>query len=112
MTYNKALPKNVRILPYPFLVTLPSGYKVKVTEVNDAYLNPVLTLQKVLFAPSFKFNLISVHCLQLQLKDIVGFSSFSCLLQGPSLKIPLEIGKARMDCIFSVPNVIVIVQVL
>ncbi|OIT38846.1 hypothetical protein A4A49_56188, partial [Nicotiana attenuata] len=71
MSFNKALLTNIRILPYPFLVTLPNGYKVRVTEVGDAILSPKLTLQKVLFVPSFRFNLISVHCLTSYLKSIV-----------------------------------------
>jgi len=90
MTYNKTILKNIRTLPYPFLISLPNGYKVKVTEIGDACLNPALTLCKVLFVPSFKFNLISVHCLSLQLKGTVSFNKSSCLLQGPSLKSPLE----------------------
>ncbi|KAH0729702.1 hypothetical protein KY290_000836 [Solanum tuberosum] len=49
MTFNKSLLTNIRHLPYPFLITLPNGYKVKVTEIGD----------------------------------------------GPSLKSPLEIGRAR-----------------
>ncbi|XP_075095451.1 uncharacterized protein LOC142173716 [Nicotiana tabacum] len=44
MTYRKSFLKNVRTLPYPFLVTLPNGYRVKVTEIGDASLGPMLTL--------------------------------------------------------------------
>lgn len=104
MTYNKTLLTKIRPLPYPFLVTLPNGYKVKVTEIGDAYLSPALTLHKVLIVPSFKFNLISVHCLTSQLKGIVSFSSSSCLIQGPSLKSPLEIGRARNGLYFTCPR--------
>lgn len=31
MTYRKSFLTNIRTLPYPFLVTLPNGYKVKMT---------------------------------------------------------------------------------
>ncbi|XP_015168339.1 uncharacterized protein [Solanum tuberosum] len=51
MTYNKALLTRIRPLAYPFLVTLPNGYKVKVTEIGDAYLNSALTLYQ---GPSLK----------------------------------------------------------
>ncbi|XP_070021411.1 uncharacterized protein [Nicotiana sylvestris] len=54
MSYNKNLFTNTRVLPYPFLVTLPNGYRVKVTEIGDA----------------------------------------------PSMKIPLEIGRARNGLYF------------
>ncbi|KAH0640051.1 hypothetical protein KY290_037339 [Solanum tuberosum] len=35
MTYTKDALTNLRTLPYPFLITLPNGYKVKVTEIGD-----------------------------------------------------------------------------
>nr|XP_019068965.1 uncharacterized protein LOC109120058 [Solanum lycopersicum] len=101
MTYNKALLTKIRPLAYPFLVTLPNGYKVKVTEVGDAYLNSTLTLYQVLFVPSFKFNLISVQCLTSQLKAIISFTNSSCIMQGPSLKSPLEIGSAKDGLYFT-----------
>ncbi|OIS98917.1 hypothetical protein A4A49_60930, partial [Nicotiana attenuata] len=71
MSYNESLLTNIRILPYPFLVTLPNGYKVRVTKIGDEILNPKLTLHKVLLIPSFRFNLISVHCLTSYHKSIV-----------------------------------------
>ncbi|XP_049350380.1 uncharacterized protein LOC125815000 [Solanum verrucosum] len=100
MTYDKTTLTNIISLPYPFLISLPNGYKVKVTEIGDACLNPALTLSKVLFVPSFKFNLISVHCLALQFNGVVSFDKSSCLLQGPSLKSPLELGKAKNGLYF------------
>ncbi|XP_019241750.1 PREDICTED: uncharacterized protein LOC109221753 [Nicotiana attenuata] len=96
MTYNKLLLTNIKILVYPYLVSLPNGYKVKVTLIGDVVLSPKFSLKKVLFVPSFKFNLISVHSLIVQLDCIVVFTKYVCiLLQGPSLKRPLEIGKAK-----------------
>ncbi|KAH0683296.1 hypothetical protein KY290_021892 [Solanum tuberosum] len=35
MTYTRDTLTNLRTLPYPFLITLPNGYKVKVTEIGD-----------------------------------------------------------------------------
>ncbi|OIT01667.1 hypothetical protein A4A49_56829, partial [Nicotiana attenuata] len=63
MTYNRSMLINVKTLVYPFLVTLPNGYKVKVTLMGDVVMSPKFTLKTVLFVPSFKFNLISVHYL-------------------------------------------------
>lgn len=80
MTFTKSLLTNHRPLPSPFLITLPNGYKVNVTKIGDIHMNPSLTLYKVLFVPSFKFNLISVHCLVSQLKENVSFNSFSCFM--------------------------------
>lgn len=102
MTYNRSLLVKIKSLAYPYLITLPNGYKVRVTEIGDAHLSPAITLQKVLFVPSFKFNLISVHCLASHLKDVFSFNSSSCFMQGPSLKSPLEIGRAISGFITSV----------
>ncbi|XP_019240977.1 PREDICTED: uncharacterized protein LOC109220963 [Nicotiana attenuata] len=96
MKYNKSMLSNVKILVYPFLVTLPNGYKVKVTLMGDIVMSPRFTLKRVLFVPSFKFNLISVHCLTVQLDCFVIFTKFSCiLLQAPSLKRPLAIRESK-----------------
>ncbi|OIS98915.1 hypothetical protein A4A49_60859, partial [Nicotiana attenuata] len=63
MTFNKSLLTNIVTLPYPLLVVLPNGYKVKVTEIGSATLVPDIILHRVMFIPFFKYNLISIHCL-------------------------------------------------
>ncbi|XP_070040161.1 uncharacterized protein [Nicotiana tomentosiformis] len=96
MTYNKSMLNHVKTLVYPFLVTLPNGYKVKVTLIGDVVMNPRFTLKRVLFVPSFKFNLIYVHCLKVQLDCLVIFTKFSCIfLHAPSQKRTLAIGKRK-----------------
>nr|XP_009588116.1 uncharacterized protein LOC104085708 [Nicotiana tomentosiformis] len=105
MTFNKKLLCNVKTLVYPYLVSLPNGYKVKVTLIGDVILSSKFILRKVLYVPSFKFNLISVHSLTVQLDCIVVFTKFSCLLlQGPSLKRPLEIGEVKDNLYFHCTN--------
>ncbi|XP_070022173.1 uncharacterized protein [Nicotiana sylvestris] len=72
--------------------------QVKVTLIDDVVLSPRFSLKKVFFVPSFKFNLISVHYLTVQLDCIIVFAKYVCiLLQGLLLKRPLEIGKAKTD---------------
>ncbi|XP_070036356.1 uncharacterized protein [Nicotiana tomentosiformis] len=93
MTFNKISLVDIRILPYPLLVTLPNGYRVKVTKIGSVYLAPQITLHKVMFVPSFKFNLLSVSSLTVQLKFLIAFTDTCYLLQTPSIKRPLEIGK-------------------
>ncbi|XP_070008279.1 uncharacterized protein [Nicotiana sylvestris] len=100
MTYRKLFLTNIRILPYLFLVTLPSGYKVKVTEIGDSFLSPKLTLVRVLYVPSFKYSLISIHLLTEHLDCMVNFNKYLCLMHAPSMKRPLEIGKARNGLYF------------
>lgn len=96
MTSNKALLFDITPLTVPYLVTLPNGYKVKVTSTGSFALTPFITLHNVLFVPSFKHNLISVHKLIKQLHCIVLFTATSCflhMLQAPSLRMPLDLGK-------------------
>ena len=88
MTFHKSYLTNIRSLPYPILISLPNGYKVKVTELGDVTLTPRIILYKVLYVPSFKFNLISIHSLIVPLKGIVTFNDTACLLQAPSMKRP------------------------
>ncbi|XP_019248747.1 PREDICTED: uncharacterized protein LOC109228013 [Nicotiana attenuata] len=51
MTYKKFMLTNIKTLLYPFLATLPNGYKVKVTLMGDVVMSPKFTLKK---APSLK----------------------------------------------------------
>ena len=37
MTFTKDNLTNLKTLPYPFLITLPNGYKVKVTEIGEVF---------------------------------------------------------------------------
>ncbi|XP_019255114.1 PREDICTED: uncharacterized protein LOC109233701 [Nicotiana attenuata] len=60
MTSNKDLLFNITPLPVPYLVSLPNGYKVKVTCTGSLTMLPSFTLHSVLYIPSFHYNLISV----------------------------------------------------
>nr|XP_016433975.1 PREDICTED: uncharacterized protein LOC107760444 [Nicotiana tabacum] len=96
MSFNKEFFTNLKTLPKPLMVKLPNSYRIKVTYSGTVPLLPNLFLQNVLYIPSFKYNLLSVHKLCKQLKQYVLFTPFSCfLLQGPSMKSPLEIGKDK-----------------
>ncbi|OIT35231.1 hypothetical protein A4A49_59315, partial [Nicotiana attenuata] len=63
MTFNLSLLTNIVTLPYPLLVVLPHEYKVKVTQIGSVTLFPKIILHKVMYIPSFKYNLISIHSL-------------------------------------------------
>ena len=95
ITSNKSHLSNITILPYPLLVDLLNGYKVKVTEVRSMKLAPVIILHKVYFIPSFKYNLVSIKSLVAHLKCISIFSDSSCMLQAISIKRPLDVGRAH-----------------
>ena len=65
------------------------------TELGDVTLTPRIILYKVLYVPSFKFNLISIHSLTVPLKGTIIFNDTACLLQAPSMKRPQEIGRCK-----------------
>lgn len=61
MTSDLSLLFNVKTLPKPLFVKLPNSLKVLVKQAGCVTIIPGFTLQHVLFVPSFKFNLLSVH---------------------------------------------------
>ncbi|XP_019230971.1 PREDICTED: uncharacterized protein LOC109211846 [Nicotiana attenuata] len=94
MCFNKEFFIQHKALPKPLMVKLPNSYRVKVTHSSLVSLFPNMVLQDVLYTPSFRHNLLSVHKLCRQLKKYVLFTPYSCiLLHGPSLKSPMDIGK-------------------
>ncbi|XP_019260646.1 PREDICTED: uncharacterized protein LOC109238613 [Nicotiana attenuata] len=95
MTFNRHALTNITKLPYPLLISLPNGYRVKVLEFGDVILSSDIVLHRVLHVPSFKYNLISVHSLAVHLRCIVFFSDALCLLQAPSVKRPQVIGSSK-----------------
>ena len=82
-----------RPLDSPILVSLPNGYKVQVTLHGSLKINDHVTLHHVLVVPHFKFNLLSIKRLTVQLHNPVVFTENLCILQGPSQKSPLAIGR-------------------
>ncbi|XP_075078430.1 uncharacterized protein LOC107791162 [Nicotiana tabacum] len=93
MTSIKSLLFDIITLPIPYLVSLLNGYKVKVTNVGSLALFPDLILHNVLYIPSFKHNLISVHKLLNHCDDVVQFTKSACTFQGPSVKKPVVLGR-------------------
>lgn len=104
MTFNISLLHDTTFLPYPLLVALPNGYKVKVTQVGSVILGPMINLDKVLYVPSFKYNLISIHTLSAHSKYTVSFTKNSYFMQAPSMKRPLVIGSAEEGLHFLCPS--------
>lgn len=94
MTPYKELLHNIQPLRFPYLVTLPNGCKVKVNCIGSLKLCNDLILANVLLVPSFQFNLVSVPQLVNQFCCTNLFTDISCCVKDPSLKRPLEIGRA------------------
>ena len=100
ITFNKASLTNIQTMSYPMLVSLPNGYKVKVIEFGDVMITSGIVLHNVLYVPSFKYNLVSVHSLTLSMRSVILFTSVSCLLQAPSVKRPQVLGNSREGLYF------------
>lgn len=95
MPFNISLLHYIVTLPYPLLVVLPNGYKVKVTQIGNVTLSPEISLKKVRYVPSFKYNLISIHNMTIHSNCIVSFTKSSCFMQDSLMKRPLVIGRAE-----------------
>ncbi|XP_074352988.1 uncharacterized protein LOC141692148 [Apium graveolens] len=74
-------------------ITIPDGTKIQVTHVGNIKLNNLIELTDVLYAPSFKFNLIFVSKLVRNTTYIISFTSDSCMLQEHSMSQPKLLGK-------------------
>jgi len=83
ITFDRSFFTNFNLLPKPIMVTLPNSHKVKVTHSGTVSLLSNLFLQNVLYIPSFRFNLISIHKLCKQLQKYVLFTPNACFMLGP-----------------------------
>jgi len=74
MTFDLTFLTNITYFPCPLLISLPNGYKVKVMKIGSVILALDIVLHEVLYVPSFKYNLISIHCLSKSMpKSVVYF---------------------------------------
>jgi len=80
MCYDKGLFSSIQTLSKPSTVTLPDRKYVSVTHIGTVILNEVLTLQGVLYVPSFKYNLLSVSKLTNQTNGYVVFTPNHCFM--------------------------------
>lgn len=60
MTPHRYLLKDIKPLLFPYLVSLPNGYKVKVTCTGALSISSDISLPNMLFVPSFHYNLLSL----------------------------------------------------
>ncbi|XP_075080077.1 uncharacterized protein LOC142165415 [Nicotiana tabacum] len=93
MTSIRSLLFDIITLLIPYLVSLPNGYKVKVTNVGSLALFSDLILHNVPYIPSFKHNLIYVHKLLSYCDDVVQFTKSACTFQGPSVRKPVVLDR-------------------
>lgn len=74
---------------------LLNGNTADITHIGRVILAPDLILDKVLFVPSFLYNLLSVSQLTKDNNYIISFDAHRCFIQDSTLKIVKEIGNAQ-----------------
>ncbi|KAL5542389.1 hypothetical protein UlMin_010099 [Ulmus minor] len=74
-------------------VTLPNGQKVSIARIGTVRISSSLLLDKVLFVPSFKYNLISISALTKFSNCVLMFSADGCVIQDTTRAI--RIGKGN-----------------
>lgn len=75
-------------------VSLLNHTRIFVDFVGDVHISADLVLRRVMFIPSFRFNLISISSLTSKLSYTVQFAENSCLIQDKSFS--KTIGKAKL----------------
>ncbi|XP_022030483.1 uncharacterized protein LOC110931392 [Helianthus annuus] len=93
MCYDPRLLTNIKTLSKPVSIFLPNGDVLTATQSGTMNLLPNLTLKHVLLVPKFKNNLLSIPRLCIDTNGLVFFSNKACMLQAPSLKRPVVLGK-------------------
>lgn len=95
--------KTLNSLRTPYLVTLATGHEISVSHIGTVVLADNLAITGILLVPSFHFNLVSIGKLTQQLSCKITLTMDFCVLQAPSLKKPLVLGRASKDytyCIY------------
>lgn len=95
MTHDSKLLFNIHPLLTPVFVNLPNSERIKVTQAGSVNILPNFTVVDVLFVPSFRCNLLSVHKICSRANSSLLFTSFGTVLQAPSMKRPILLGEAK-----------------
>ena len=77
----------------PNTITIADGKQVTVEHVGDVFFDNGIELQNVLHVPGLKFNLISTNRLCRDLKCEIVFTHDKCIIQGPTLRQSVVLGK-------------------
>lgn len=75
-------------------ITIPDGKQVHITHKGDVQLTEHIILKDVLYVEDFKFNLISIPKLCLDLNCTASFTNDTCIIQSSSMQ-PQVLGKLK-----------------
>lgn len=93
MTSDSSILFNIKTLLKPVFVNLPNSQRIKVTKAGSVNILPEITIENVLFVPSFRCNLMPVHKLCRKIYGLLIFTSLDVVLQPPSMKRPVLLGR-------------------
>lgn len=82
MCFNSESFITLSTLRIPININLPYSHFITVTHIGSVQIFSDLTLHNVLYVPSFKYNLLSIHKFSNQYGYTVLFNSNNCMLQG------------------------------
>lgn len=85
-------------------ITIPNGTRIKVTHKENVKLHNSIDLIDVLYDPTFRFNLISVHKLCATNAYSIHFTSKICTIQEHSISQPKILGKMFQGLYFADGN--------
>ncbi|KAK9734809.1 hypothetical protein RND81_04G164700 [Saponaria officinalis] len=97
MCFNKDLFSDIRTVSKPYAIFLSNGQFIIINSVGTVPITSEISLQNVLFVPSFKYNLLSISKLAKQFNSIISFTPKFCFMQGSSTKKPLILGHSVRD---------------
>ena len=89
---NRDLFLSFTSLNQPHFIGLPDGHHATVSFIGDIQLHDSIILHRVLYVPSFKYNIISIPKFTKHLNTFVIFTDEECLLQDPSSKNEIALG--------------------
>ncbi|KAK9743216.1 hypothetical protein RND81_03G225200 [Saponaria officinalis] len=94
MCFNRDLFSDITTVSRPYAISLPNGQFITIDSVGTVPISSEISLQNVLFVPSFKYNLFSISKLAKQFNSIISFTPIFCFMQGSSTKTPLILGQS------------------
>jgi len=95
MCFNPNSFRSMSPLTVPLSISLPNSQSILVTHIGTVSIFSDLTLHNVLYVPSFKYNLLSVHKVCTQFNFSVFFTSHHCLMQVLSMRNTQVFGDAK-----------------